>query len=91
MAGEATGDERPAQAQAASPGTEPGGQRPPAGDPRVDAALARLDELAGLPVTEHARVFEDVHRRLEDVLDELDTGPLTEAGHGSDAAAGPGR
>jgi hypothetical protein len=52
---------------------EPGGQRPATGEPRVDAALARLDELAGLPVTEHRAIFEDVHRRLRDVLGELDT------------------
>jgi hypothetical protein len=52
---------------------EPGGQRPATGQPRVDAALARLDELAGLPATEHRAIFEDVLRRLRDVLGELDT------------------
>jgi hypothetical protein len=52
---------------------ESGGQRPATGEPRVDAALARLDELAGRPVTEHRAIFEDVHRRLKDVLGELDT------------------
>jgi hypothetical protein len=46
------------------------------GEPRVDAALARLDDLAGMPVTEHRAVFEDVHRRLRDVLGELDAGQL---------------
>jgi hypothetical protein len=46
---------------------------PATGEPRVDAALARLDELAGRPVTEHRAVFEDVHRRLRDVLGELDS------------------
>jgi hypothetical protein len=51
----------------------PPGQRPATGEPRVDAALARLDELAGRPVTEHRAIFEDVHRRLRDVLGELDT------------------
>jgi hypothetical protein len=54
---------------------EPYEQRPAPGEPRVDAALARLDELAGRPVTEHRAIFEDVHRRLRDVLGELDTGP----------------
>jgi hypothetical protein len=54
-------------------GGEPGGQRRATGEPRVDAALARLDELAGRPVTEHRAIFEDVHRRLRDVLGELDT------------------
>lgn len=48
-------------------------QRPATGEPRVDAALATLDELAGRPVTEHRAIFEDVHRRLRDVLGELDT------------------
>ena len=49
------------------------GERPATGDPRVDAALARLGELAARPVTEHRAIFEDVHRRLRDVLGELDT------------------
>ncbi len=48
-------------------------ERPATGEPRVDAALARMDELAARPVTEHRAVFEDVHRRLRDVLGELDT------------------
>jgi hypothetical protein len=52
---------------------KPDGQRPATGEPRVDAALARLDELAGRPVAEHLAIFEDVHRRLSDVLGELDT------------------
>ena len=59
------------------------GQRPATGEPRVDAALARLDELAGRPVTEHRAIFEDVHRRLRDVLGELDT---REQGSGNQAA-----
>lgn len=66
-------------------GAEPGaagdrrdGESQPTGEPRVDAALARLDELAGLPVTEHTKVFDDVHRRLEDVLGELGTGAAAE-------------
>jgi len=52
---------------------EPGEPRPATGEPRVDAALTRLDELDGRPVTEHRPIFEDVHRRLRDVLGELDT------------------
>jgi hypothetical protein len=91
MAGEAAGDERRAQAQASRLDPESGDQWRPTGEPRVDAALARLDELPGLPVTEHARVFEDVHRGLEDVLDELEAGQLGEAGRGHDAVPGPGR
>jgi hypothetical protein len=66
-------------------------QRPVTGDARVDAVLARLDELEGLPVTEHREVFEDVHRRLRDVLGELDTGQPRRAGDAADAAGRPGR
>jgi hypothetical protein len=42
------------------------------GEQRVDDALQLLDQLAELPVTEHAAVFERVHARLTDVLGELD-------------------
>src|SRR5258706_15387736 len=66
-------------------------RRPTPGEPRVDAALARLDELEGLPVTEHRAVFEDVHQRLTDVLGELDTGRPREAGHAPGPANWPGR
>lgn len=44
----------------------------PTGDDRVDEALARLGELAGLPVGRHVEVFEDVHRGLQDVLTGID-------------------
>ncbi|HEU5157140.1 MAG TPA: hypothetical protein VFU43_09090 [Streptosporangiaceae bacterium] len=44
----------------------------PTGDERVDAALARFDELTAAPVAEHVDVFEDVHRRLQDVLAAMD-------------------
>jgi len=44
---------------------------PATGEPRVDEALRRLDELAGLPVSEHPGVFEQVHGQLVDVLGEL--------------------
>ena len=70
-----------------------GGMRPATGEPRVDAALARLDELEGLPVTEHRAVFEDVHRRLRDVLGELDAGQAPATGQAAAArgAAYPAR
>ena len=70
---------------------EQAGKRPATGEPRVDAALARLDELEGLPVTEHRAVFEDVHRRLRDVLGELDTGQPPEAGQAAGTTSRPGR
>lgn len=63
-------------------GTMPAWQRPVTGEPRVDAALARLDELPELPVTEHRAVFEHVHRSLSEVLGELDTGVPPGAGGG---------
>ncbi len=65
-------------------GADTGGWRPATGEPRVDAALARLDELTNHPVTEHRAIFEDVHRRLRDVLGELDT---REHGSGEQPAA----
>jgi hypothetical protein len=44
---------------------------PVTGEPRVDDALARLTDLASLPVDEHVGVFEDVQRRLHDTLADL--------------------
>ncbi len=38
------------------------------GDPRVDAALRRSAELAATSPTEHVEIYEDVHRRLQEVL-----------------------
>lgn len=56
------------------------------GDARVDAALARFDELAEAPLTTHPEIFEDVHRRLQDALTGIDQDPPTApdagAGHG---------
>ncbi len=44
------------------------------GEPRVDAALRALDDLAGLPLEAHPGVFERVHGQLVDVLGELRAG-----------------
>jgi hypothetical protein len=81
----------------AGDGQRPGGQPTvragvwsATGEPRVDAALARLDELEGLPVTEHRAVFEDVHGRLSEVLGELAAGQAPAAGQ-AQAAANPSR
>jgi hypothetical protein len=82
---------RPPGAAEETAGDETYERRPTTGEPRVDAALARLDELEGLPVTEHRAVFEDVHQRLTDVLGELDTGRPREAGRASGAQNWPGR
>jgi hypothetical protein len=44
----------------------------PTGDERVDAALSRFAELTAAPVADHVEVFEDVQRRLQDVLASVD-------------------
>jgi hypothetical protein len=40
----------------------------------VETALARLEELADRPVTEHVAVYDEVHRLLQDALAALDEG-----------------
>ncbi|MFI0408375.1 hypothetical protein [Actinomadura sp. 3N508] len=44
----------------------------PTGDPRVDAAVARLGELGARPVAEHVEIYEDVHQRLQELLASAD-------------------
>jgi hypothetical protein len=44
----------------------------PTGDPRVDDALDRMRDLAGLPTADHVEIYEDVHRRLQGALTDLD-------------------
>lgn len=44
------------------------------GEPRIDAALAPLRRLPGLPVAEHADVYDEVHRGLQDALADPDEG-----------------
>jgi hypothetical protein len=61
--------------------------RPSTGDVRVDDAVARLDDLAGLPAAEHLAVFEYVHRRLTEALGDLD---VPAPAHSGDASPGPG-
>jgi hypothetical protein len=48
------------------------------GEPRVDDAVARLEELTERPVSEHAEVFDDVHRQLLDALEEAAVEPVEE-------------
>jgi hypothetical protein len=45
---------------------------PVTGEPRVDAATARLEEIVALPTSEHVEVYEDVHQRLQDALADAD-------------------
>ncbi|AUY49272.1 hypothetical protein [Streptomyces sp. CB01881] len=44
----------------------------PTGHPAVDAGLARLEALDGVPTEAHVAVYEDVHQRLTDTLAALD-------------------
>ena len=44
--------------------------RPETGDPAVDAALSRLDDLDDRPAREHVAVFDAVHGVLADRLAE---------------------
>ncbi|HWA64790.1 MAG TPA: hypothetical protein VG899_00260 [Mycobacteriales bacterium] len=44
----------------------------PTGVAAVDAALARLQDLAEVPVEAHVEIFDDVQRQLHDALAELD-------------------
>lgn len=44
---------------------------PVTGEPRVDDALARLQDITTLPVSEHGPVYDDVRRRLHDTLSDL--------------------
>lgn len=60
---------RPAPDEPEFPAAEPPG---PTGDPRVDAAMARLGELGARPVSEHVEIYEDVHRRLQELLASAD-------------------
>jgi hypothetical protein len=83
-------DQRGQPGEPGNPGNPGGpyGQRTATGEPRVDVALARLDELAERPVTEHRAIFEDVHRRLKDVLGELDTREPSQDASGAGRRAG---
>jgi hypothetical protein len=86
------GPQAPAGAQGAGPlggmrGPMVPRPRPSTGDARVDDAVARLDDLAGLPVAEHLAVFEYVHERLTEALGDLDVHAPARAG---DQPARPG-
>jgi len=59
-----------AEADTAEPRWPPAAEA--TGDEAVDAAAERLRELSGLPASEHVGVYEDVHRRLQDSLADLD-------------------
>lgn len=84
QAGSAPGEEGRADGGAGRPVAAV--RAPDTGEPRVDAALRLLDDLTEQPVTEHPAVFQQVHARLAEVLDELGSGPLA-----GPPAAPPGR
>lgn len=42
------------------------------GDPHIDAAMARLGGLGGLPAVERVAEYEAVHRTLQDTLATVD-------------------
>lgn len=44
----------------------------PAGPPAVDQAARRLDDLEEAPLEDHVEIYEDVHRRLQEGLADLD-------------------
>jgi hypothetical protein len=47
------------------------------GDSRADAAVARLDDLRGRPVGEHVEVYDDIHARLRDALEDAAVEPAS--------------
>lgn len=71
----------------------------PTGDPRVDEALERLRELDDVATAEHAPVYEEIHRTLQDALAEATAGAATQQGqqqgqqgqHGRGPVPGPRR
>jgi hypothetical protein len=59
-------------------------------DPRVAAAVARLDALGDTPPAEHVEVYEDVHRVLQDALADA-ARPQEPTGHESAEPGRPGQ
>lgn len=63
-----TESSRPEPETAADDGPEP------TGVPAADQARERLAAVSDAPLEEHVEVFEDVHRRLQEGLADLDEG-----------------
>jgi hypothetical protein len=61
----------------------------PTGDERVDAAMTRFEALTAVPVADHVEIFEDVQRRLQDVLASVDNEETPEAASGQPSGAAP--
>jgi hypothetical protein len=52
--------------------SEPDPQPAPTGVPAADEARERLADVDDAPLEEHVDVYEDVHRRLQEGLADLD-------------------
>lgn len=50
------------------------------GDERVDEAIGTLSQLTDAPVEDHPAVLEEVHRRLGEILGEVEPGDESPAG-----------
>jgi hypothetical protein len=58
---------------AGSPGLSgPSARQVATGDRRVDEAVARLADLAEMPVADHPAIFEHIHQQLSQALGDLD-------------------
>ncbi|MFF5259429.1 hypothetical protein ACFY4C_10835 [Actinomadura viridis] len=89
---QAAAPHRPDHRPDRGPGHGPGRVPEPTGDRRVDDALARLAGLEGVPVSGHVEVFEEVHRRLQELLtsaDQDDPGPPAAPGPRPGPVPGP--
>jgi hypothetical protein len=52
----------------------------PSGHAQVDTILDRLSDLADLPLSGHAEIYDDVHQRLRGVLAEPGAGSAPSSG-----------
>jgi hypothetical protein len=62
----------PDQETRTEPEAAPDHQPEPTGVPAADEARARLSTVDEAPLEEHVEVYEDVHRRLQEGLADLD-------------------
>ena len=68
MTEQTVGDAAPASEEPAATPRRP----PPTGVTAADAAADRLAALEEAPLDEHVEIYEDVHRRLQEGLADLD-------------------
>ena len=60
------------------------------GEPQVDEALRKLDDLAGRPLNEHPAVFEQIHGALTGALGTLDSAATAGPIAGGSGTGDPG-